>query len=462
MSNFLTEEQLDSKWGQILESAKFGKIGDAYKRKVTAFLLENQEKANMLGEAAPTNVTANAAKWDSVLIGMVRRMTPSLIAFDLGGVQPMSTPSAYVFAARSRYTNANGAEALFNEANSAFSGAGTHSLGGVYTRHVKSQVTQGQATVTVDDPKGLSVGMLVVGAGMPNGQKVQNISGTTVTLLHNATATQANAYLTFVASAGTGMDTATGEGDINAQMAMTIEKILVEAKTRALRAEYSVELEQDLKAVHGLNAEAELINILSNEILAEMNREFLRSIYQQAKIGAVADTTVPGVFDLQTDADGRWSAERFKGLHFAIERDANGIAFDTKRGKGNWLVVSADVASALAAANLLSFSNLETNVTSDWTQSTLVGTIGGGMKVYVDPYAEQNFYCVGYKGQSELDAGIYFAPYVPMQLYKANDTKSMQPILAAKTRYGMSSNPFFNGGIRQNGYFRIAECKNVI
>jgi hypothetical protein len=277
-----------------------------------------------------------------------------------------------------------------------------------------------------------------------------------------ATASGAGVNLAFAANSGTGLDTATGEGDIGAQMAVSIEKITVSALTRALKAEYSVELAQDMKAVHGLDAETELANVLSNEILSEINREFLRTLYAQAQLGATEDVVTPGVFDLQADADGRWSAERFKGLHFQIEREANRIATNTRRGKGNILVVSPDVASALAMANILSTSSLEVNVTSDWTTSTFVGTIGGRMKVYVDPYAQSNFFMVGYKGDSPFDAGYFYCPYVPLQMYRAVDQASFQPKIAFKTRYGKIANPFFQGGTRANGYYRIAAVKNIL
>lgn len=454
-------ESLIQKWTPLLESEQFAPIATNYKKHVVATLLENQTRAGAIDESTPTNLTGGVAKWEGVLAGMARRAVPSLIAFDVMGVQPMTQPSQLLFALRSMYTNHSGAEALFGEANTAFGGAGTHTLGGVYSRTVKATVTNGSAVVTVPSAAGLAVGMLVVGAGMPRGQKVQSISGTNVTMLHNATAAGTDVPLNFVAQAGTGMTVTQGEGDIAAQMGLKVEKINVEAKTRALKASFSLELMQDLQAVHGLNAEQELINILSNEYISEVNREVLRTIYAQARFGAAVDTQQVGVFDLQADADGRWSAERFKGLHFAIERDANGIAKDTRRGKANVLICSADVASALSMANILSTSNLDVSLTSDWTVNTYVGNIGN-IRVHVDPYADQNFYCLGYKGASSWDAGAIFAPYVAMQLMKTTDTMSFQPILGVKARYGLTTNPFVSGQVRENDYYRIAEVKNII
>lgn len=454
-------ESLIQKWTPLLESEQFAPIATNYKKHVVATLLENQTRIGALDENTPTNMTGGVAKWEGVLAGMARRAVPSLIAFDVMGVQPMTQPSQLIFALRSLYTSQNGQEALFNEANSAFSGTGTHSLGGVYTRTVKATVTNGSAAVTVDKAAGLSVGMLVVGTGMPRGQKVQSISGTTVTLLHNATVAGTDVLLNFVVQAGTGLPTAQGEGDIAAQMGLKVEKINVEAKTRALKASFSMELMQDLQAVHGLNAEQELINILSNEYISELNREVLRTIYSQARFGAAVDTSQVGVFDLQSDADGRWSAERFKGLHFAIERDANGIAKDTRRGKANVLICSADVASALSMANILSTSNLDVSVNSDWTVNTYVGNIGN-IRVHVDPYADQNFYCLGYKGTSSWDAGYFYTPFVSMQLQKTLDQNSFQPLMGLRARYGLIHNPFVSGQVRENDYYRIAEVRNII
>jgi hypothetical protein len=462
MENIIENTGLIEKWKPILEAEGIPQIKDFYKKAVTAVLLENQENNKHLHEATPTNVTGGISKWDPVLIGLVRRALPSMIAFDIAGVQPMTMPTGLVFALRSRYGSQTGQEALYNESKTYFSGRGTHS-DGMFADVKKASTTAGSTTVTVADTTDLKPEMLVYGEGVPAGAFVASISSATAFELNvPATATGTNVNLAFAASYGTGLDVATGEGDISSQMAVSIEKISVTALTRALKAEYSVELAQDMQAVHGLDAETELANILSNEILSEINREFLRTLYAQARLGATQNTTIPGVFDLTADADGRWLAERFKGLHFAIERDANGIATDTRRGKGNIVVVSADVASALAMANMLSFSTLEVDESSDWTQSTFVGMIGGRMKVYVDPYSTSNFYMVGYKGESPFDAGYFYCPYVPLQMYRAVDQNSFQPKIAFKTRYGKVANPFFNGGTRQNGYYRIAAVKNLI
>lgn len=403
MENFIENVQLTEKWAPILEHRSLAPITDRYRKSVTATLLENQQH-NMLAinEAGePTNVTGGVSKWDPVLIGLVRRAIPQMIAFDIAGVQPMNMPTGLVFALRARYTNQSGQEALFNEADTAFSGSGTHP-------------TDASAldTTTPANPKGQ----------------------------------------------GTHMDTATGEGNIQNQMAVTIEKVVATAGTRALKAEYSVELAQDMASVHGLDAETELANILSTEILGEINREFLRKLYDQAKLGGTNGT---GKFDMDVDSDGRWAAEKFKGLHFAIEQDANGIGIDTRRGKGNVMVVSPNVASALAMADVMSYSQLNAQVNTDWTQNTFVGTIGGRLNVYIDPYISGDFYMIGYKGASPFDAGYFYCPYVPLQMYKATDAQSFQPKIAFKTRYALVANPLFNEGDRKNGYYRITSVANI-
>lgn len=461
MENLIKEDALVEKWKGVLEHESVPAITDSYKKKVTAVLLENQVNNRHLHEDTPTNVTGGVQKWDAVLTGMVRRATPAMIAFDVAGVQPMQTPTSMVFSLVSRYNSQSGDEALFNEADTSFAGVAGHSKGGVFAGVQKCN-TNSDASLTVKDSSKLRVGMLVHGKGITEGTTIASITnGTTVVLSKATTETANDVNIAFAGGFGTGVDTATGEGDITKQMALSVEKTSVTAVTRALKAHYSMELAQDLQAVHGLDAESELINILTNEIVAEQNREFLRNIYAIAKLGAIEDTTIPGVFDLQADADGRWSAERFKGLHFAIERDANKIAFDTKRGKGNILIVSADVASALSMAGILDTNGLDVNVTSDWTMSTYVGNVGG-MKCYVDPYAEQNFYMVGYKGQSAWDSGYFWAPYVPLQLARGIEPKSLQPIVGLKTRYGSVQNPLFNKGLRGNGYYRIAAVENIM
>lgn len=463
----MIEQNLINKWQPILEHSSLPEITDIYKKSVTAALLENQQNNKHLNEAAPANSTDGISKWDPVLIGLVRRAVPQMVAFDIAGVQPMSMPTGLIFALRARYEAQNGKEALFYEADTAFGGAGTH-VGNYPFIQVAQTATTGSdgndATIKLQNAvPGLVKGVPVLGKDkngkVLDGVFVESVADTTVTL-NKAAAIANGATISFGAGTGTSMDTKTGEGDISKQMGVTIEKISATAGTRALKAEYSVELAQDMSAVHGLDAESELANILATEILSEINREFLRTLYNQAKIGSLG-STIPGVFDLDKDADGRWNAEKFKGLHFGIEQDANAIAVETRRGKGNILVVSPDVASALAMANVLSYSVLDTDMQSDWTQSTYVGTIGGRMKVFVDPYATSNFYMVGYKGASPFDAGYFYCPYVPLQLYKAVDQASFQPKIAFKTRYAMVANPLFAEGMRQNGYYRIASVVGV-
>jgi len=390
---------LTEKWDGVLNEETEAPIENAYRKKVTAQLLENQQKVLM--EATPTNVAGGMDNWDPILIKLARRMAPKLIAFDLAGVQAMSGPTGLVFAMRARYTNPAGAEALHDEADTAHSGTGSH--------------------VGTDpfDP----------------------------------------AY-----EAGTGMDTSVAEGDTWNQMAMTIEKTSVEAKSRQLKANYSIELAQDLKAIHGLDAENELANILTTEIISEINREVVRNVYRIAPLGADY-TTTPGTFDLDVDADGRWSVEKFKGLIFAIERDANAIARTTRRGKGNVVLCSADVASALSMAGVLDYApalNAGSDLDVDITGTTFAGVFKGKYKVFVDPYATGNFYVIGYKGANQYDAGFFYCPYTPLQLHRATDSDSMQPIIGFKTRYGMVSNPFTtmaNGG---NTYYRKVKVTNLL
>lgn len=410
---------LTEKWNPILENAEDGgPIQDDYKAKVTAQLLENQlevaqnrpmmEKLlagevtqEQLQEATPTNVAGGMDNWDPILIKLARRMAPKLIAFDLAGVQAMSGPTGLVFAMRARYNNQNGTEALHDEADTSFSGAGNH--------------------VGTDpfDP---------------------------------------------AFEAGNGMDTATAEGDTWNQMAMTIEKTSVEAKSRQLKANYSVELAQDLRAIHGLDAENELANILSTEIITEINREVIRNVYRISQTGAQFASTA-GTFDLDVDADGRWSVEKFKGLIFAIERDANAIARSTRRGKGNVILCSADVASALSIAGVLDYApalNQGSNLDVDITGTTFAGIFKGKYKVFVDPYATGDFYVVGYKGANQYDAGFFYCPYTPLQLHRATDSESMQPIIGFKTRYGMVSNPYTTMANGQNAYYRKVKVTNLL
>ena len=427
-------EKLQEKWAPIIEHTELPEIKDSYRKAVTATILENQEKAMReerahssfsLNEAAPANATgAGVDNWDPILISLVRRAMPNLIAYDIAGVQPMSGPTGLIFAMKSRYTAQNGTEALFNEANTAFSGAGTH--GG------ESSSLDGDGTDvdTVGDAFGV----------------------------------------------GTGMSTAAAEalGDGNTdfgQMAFSIEKATVTAKSRALKAEYTMELAQDLKAVHGLDAESELANILSAEILAEINREVIRTINVKAKAGAQTDNVaVKGVFDVSTDADGRWSVEKYKGLLMQIEREANQIAKETRRGKGNFILVSSDVASALVAAGMLDYTPaLSTNLNVDDTGNTFAGLLNGRTKVYIDPYATVDYVTVGYRGTSAYDDGLFYCPYVPLTMVRAVGENSFQPKIGFKTRYGMVANPFVGaaagddtGSNRQNQYYRIFRVDNLM
>lgn len=460
-NNTLSEyaQGLVEKWGEVISNDGGPAIEGDYKKAAIAQMIESQSIQNsqtLLNEDTPTNVTGGVAKWDPVLISMVRRSAPSLIAFDVAGVQPMSGPSGLVFALRSRYENQNGTEALFNEANSAFSGRGSQSEGDFAA--VREATLNSSTSVTVPDATGLGVGMIVVGAGIPDGATIVGIAGNTLTISAAATVS-ATQNLAFAASWGYGLETSVGEGDIIPEMAISVERIRVDAETRALKARYSHELAQDMRAIHRLDAEGELINVLNNELLSEQNREFLRRLYAQAKIGSVT-ATMPGRYDLVLDADGRWSGERFKGLHYQIEKEANRINIETRRGKGNFLIASADVVSALAMAKVMDMNRLETSVDTNWNGNLYVGTIGK-MKVYIDPYAPSDFFVVGYKGESAWDAGFFFCPYTQYVMHRATDPKSLQPIMAFKTRAGYVNNPFFNGGPRTNAYYRISSVKGI-
>ena len=406
-------QQLQEKWQPVLDHPDLPKIQDAYKRAVTTVILENQQKAlredaQFLGEAAPVNATAAGANpmanWDPILISLVRRAMPNLIAYDICGVQPMPGPTGRIFAMSSSFQDQSGAEALVDEADSGFSN---------------------------DD----AAGDLTSSAA----------SGTNPAVLND---TPEGTY-TFSGGMTTAQGEALGDTTTNAfaQMAFSIEKSTVTAKTRALKAEYTMELAQDLKAIHGLDAESELSNILSAEILAEINREVVRRIYRTAVEGAAVNTTTAGTFDLDTDSNGRWSVEKFKGLMFQIERDANAIGQKTRRGKGNLLIVSADVASALQMAGILDYTPaLNNNLNVDDTQTTFAGVLNGRFKVYVDPYAANvaasQYYVCGYKGTSPYDAGTFYCPYVPLQMVRAVGENTFQPKIGFKTRYGMIDNPF--------------------
>ena len=452
-------EYLQEKWAPILDHE--GGIKDSHRRMVTAVLLENQERAlreerEFLSEA-PTNATGSSgatagfsadaaaggptAGFDPVLISLIRRAMPNLVAYDLAGVQPMNGPTGLIFAMRSRYTNQSGTEALFDEPDTAFSS----------TRDFASGRTGGNYSGQVLD--GELVGFGTTGDQRGTNPSVLSGAGTTTGI-----GTQYNV--------GQGMETgdaeALGDGtneDFN-QMAFSIEKVTVTAKSRALKAEYSLELAQDLRAIHGLNAEAELANILSTEILAEINREVIRTIYKVAENGAQANVATAGTFDLDVDSNGRWSVEKFKGLLFQIERDANRIAQRTRRGKGNIILTSADVASALTMAGVLDYTPaLNANLNVDDTGNTFAGTINGKYRVYIDPFAANSaanqYYVVGYKGSSPYDAGLFYCPYVPLQMVRAVGENTFQPKIGFKTRYGLISNPFAEGNVDNQGLGRV-------
>ena len=434
-------ESIQNKWQPVLDHPDLPKISDSYKRAVTSVVLENQEKslkedAQFMSEAAPANATGSSIQnWNPILISLVRRAMPNLIAYDICGVQPMSGPTGLIFAMRSRFSSQSGTEALFNEADSDFSG---RNAAGSSTNTGFSQTAQsGENPAVLNDAP-------IPGAG-PN-------------------------YTT-----GTGMTTAAAEalgdasGNSFAEMAFSIEKSTVTAKSRALKAEYTMELAQDLKAIHGLDAETELSNILSAEILAEINREVVRSIYRGAEVGAAdndnsdaaINTTTAGIFDLDTDSNGRWSVERFKGLMFQVERDANTIAQRTRRGKRNIIICSSDVASALQMAGVLDYTPaLNNNLNVDDTGNTFAGVLNGKYKVYIDPYAAnlasnaspaKQYYVVGYKGTSPYDAGIFYCPYVPLQMVRAVGQDSFQPKIGFKTRYGLVANPFAGSDVTGTG-----------
>jgi len=441
----LNYESLVQKWAPVLNEESSGEIKDAYRRKVTAAILENQEQAfaqeagasSFLQEAAAANNTSSAANWNPVLISLVRRSMPNLMAYDICGVQPMSGPTGLIFAMKSRYKSTqsgatSGDEALFNEAVVPYSGdsSTTHTAG----PSGLDGLTDSNGDSSIDnDRTGPSIG-----GGMPTAD---------------------------AEALGTG-----GVSDFQ-EMGFTIEKATVTAKSRALKAEYTIELAQDLKAIHGLDAEAELANILSVEILAEINREVIRTINSQAKTGALtANTATNGIFDLSTDADGRWSVEKFKGLLVQLDREANTIAKETRRGKGNVAIVSSDVATALAASGMLDYAPaLSTSLEVDDTGNTFAGVLNGRMRIYIDPYAVADYVTVGYKGTNPYDAGVFYCPYVPLQMVRAVGENDFQPRIGFKTRYGMASNPFVGNtpadglaAAKSNQYYRIFRVDNIL
>jgi hypothetical protein len=441
-----TYDKLVEKWAPVLNEESAGTIQDRHKRAVTAAVLENQERAlseeraqhnGFLSEAAPAGAnTGSIGTWDPVLISLVRRSMPNLMAYDVAGVQPMTGPTGLIFAMKSRYGagSTGSTEALFNEANTAYAGTQVAGGNGAAGSSGLSGVTDTDADSTIDD------------------QRVTDITGT------GMTTDSAEA----LGSAG---------NSAFAEMGFTIEKATVTAKSRALKAEYSLELAQDLKAIHGLDAETELANILSAEILAEINREVIRTINAQAKTGAsTANTALNGVFDLSSDADGRWSVEKFKGLIVQIEREANTIAKETRRGKGNFIICSSDVASALAASGMLDYTPaLSANLNVDDTGNTFAGVLNGRTKVYIDPYASVDYVTVGYKGTNPYDAGLFYCPYVPLTMVRAVGEDNFQPKIGFKTRYGMASNPFVGAtpadglaAAKSNQYYRIFRVDNIL
>ena len=459
----INTQMLVEKWAPVLDFDGLGEIKDSHRRAVTAQLLENQERelresAEFLGEASPTNSAGTGgytgsggqtvAGFDPVLISLIRRSMPNLIAYDICGVQPMSGPTGLIFAMRSKYGSQNGTETFFNEVDSAFSGQNSGRT--LEAGFADGAVGFGTTAQSGTNPSALNP----VGTATTNPSPYNVGEGMT-----------------------TGNSEALGDGAGNHfnEMAFSIEKVTVTAKSRALKAEYSLELAQDLKAIHGLNAEAELANILSTEILAEINREVIRTIYKVAEQGAAANTATAGVFDLDVDSNGRWSVEKFKGLLFQIERDANAIAQRTRRGKGNTIICSADVASALTMAGVLDYTPaLNANLNVDDTGNTFAGVLQGKYRVYIDPYSANvspdQYYVVGYKGSSAYDAGLFYCPYVPLQMVRAVGQDTFQPKIGFKTRYGIVANPFAEGTtvgagrllLNSNRYYRRVKVANLM
>ena len=457
-------EALQEKWAPVLDYEGMDPIKDSHRRAVTAVLLENQEQTLKEERAflseSPTNSVGNGgytsqggqtvAGFDPVLISLIRRAMPNLVAYDLAGVQPMSGPTGLIFAMRSKYQAQNGSEALFGEADTAFSGqsASFDRTGGMTNAGVGLGTTAQQGS----NPGALDPTVPATGDATTYnvGQGMQT---------------------------GDAEDLGDGAGAFN-EMAFSIEKVTVTAKSRALKAEYSLELAQDLKAIHGLNAEAELANILSTEILAEINREVIRTIYNVAEPGAQANVANGGSFDLDVDSNGRWSVEKFKGLIFQIERDANAIAQRTRRGKGNMILCSADVASALTMAGVLDYTPaLNANLNVDDTGNTFAGVLAGKYRVYIDPYSANasstngnQYYVAGYKGSSPYDAGLFYCPYVPLQMVRAVGQDTFQPKIGFKTRYGIVANPFAEGTTvgagaltrNTNRYYRRVKVQNLM
>ena len=463
-------DRLVEKWAPVLNEESAGAIKDNHRRSVTAAVLENQEQA-AIKEGQINEVAANTAAggnsvtggvgsagagWDPILIALVRRAMPNLMAYDLCGVQPMTGPTGLIFAMKSRYKTARGAvsvddEALFNEAQVPYSGDSSLSMSGTNGPSGLVNANDGNSDSSIVDSAGSIAEGNAAGDNLPSGLG-------TVPATAGMTTADAEA-----------LGTATGSDF--AEMGFSIEKATVTARSRALKAEYTLELAQDLKAIHGLDAETELANILSTEILAEINREVIRTINAQAKIGSRQDgLQTKGIFDLATDADGRWSVEKFKGLLVQLDRECNVIAKETRRGKGNMVVCSSDVATALVASGMLDYAPaLSTNLQVDDTGNTFAGVLNGRIRVYIDPYATSDYITVGYKGTNPYDAGIFYCPYVPLQMVRAVGENDFQPRIGFKTRYGMASNPFVGAtpadGLaanRTNQYYRIFRVDNIL
>ena len=440
MNNVNSYDKLVEKWSPVLNEETAGEIKDSHRKAVTAAVLENQEIALKEESLHENNTTSQAANWNPVLIALVRRAMPNLMAYDVCGVQPMSGPTGLIFAMKSTYQTtkagvSSGDEALFNEAAVGYSG---------------------DSAATGN------------GSAGPSG-----LSGVSDTDTDSSIVDSGSSYVPYKGDAYTTAEAEAlgGSGEAFAEMGFTIEKATVTAKSRALKAEYTLELAQDLKAIHGLDAETELANILSTEILAEINREVIRTINAQAKIGSrQAGIQTAGIFDLSTDADGRWSAEKFKGLIVQLEREANVIAKETRRGKGNFIICSSDVASALSASGMLDYAPaLSTSLNVDDTGNTFAGVLNGRTKVYIDPYASADYVTVGYKGTNPYDAGLFYCPYVPLTMVRAVGENTFQPKIGFKTRYGMASNPYVGSspadGLasdRTNQYYRIFRVDNIL
>ena len=447
-------EHLQEKWSPVLKHPDLPEIEDAYKRAVTTVILENQEAAlredaAFLSESVPTGNTSGVSNWDPILISLVRRAMPNLIAYDICGVQPMTGPTGLIFAMRARHLSMDGEEALVDETT----GAAANGFSGDFSNQNAAGTTSGPGDI---------------GASESNPAALND-------------SPSAGTY-TFATGMTTAQSEALGDSGTNAfaEMSFSIDKSTVTAVSRALKAEYSMELAQDLKAIHGLDAETELANILSTEILAEINREVVRSIYNTAVKGAAINTTTAGIFDLDTDSNGRWSVEKFKGLLYQLERDANAIGQQTRRGKGNIIICSADVASALQMAGVLDYAPaLNNNLNVDDTGNTFAGVLNGKFRVYVDPYAANvsasQYYVIGYKGSSPYDSGLFYCPYVPLQMVRAVGQDSFQPKIGFKTRYGMVQNPFAHSGgdgaldnsgavaaASQNLYYRRVKVTNIM